>query len=975
MPNSKHQVIRSVVRAVLGLIGLIVIVSALLFWRLSYSPIHLNKLTLLVQKAVSNLPGGFQIELEGIELTWNRQKKFIQLRATNVALADHGGAPIVAAPAIDISISIAALMNRVIALSAIEITGVSIHMVRNRDGSLRLGKKAFKTDTGATKPHMNGDSPKEFHDLTELVAHLFSVLESSPDPQQPLSYLKSISVEGNFTAEDRKLEMNFRSNDIDFSFRGQDNGITGELSLSIDSPEALSGIDFSISLLARGKDITANIKINGLQPSKLAGLDTKLEVLEGVDLTLNGTISGAMTLPDTIKSLELDVAGGSGSISLDRFFPEPIQIGTLELKAKADPSAKSLDLSYLKLSLGKDDSTGPALKISGNSRSVNGNIRLDIKTGLEHFPIEDLAVYWPAELVPGVRTWLTENLKVGTINKAILSIAGTLPSPEGGALVLEKLNGELSYSNLSVYFFRPLPPATGISGSGTFNKQGFDLSVENGLVEGVAITSGGVQINGLDVKKAALLVKTTLDGGIADTLAILELPPLELDKLIGFGSDDTGGDMTAEFSIALPLKSGLAPAEIDYQVDATLTHSSVRNIFRNYSVENGSLKIHDDFNHLDITGSMVFAGVPITLSWNSDRVESGTLKTKIKARAGEVKAADISRLGYAVDKYLSGSFIAELDATIESGGVVDASIVADLTKSGLSIPMLRWSKLSGIEGKASASVKIAKGGAVDVKKFRIDAGTLSASGEAGFDPGNAVLKIGLDSAGLGNTLLNGVSVTQTTDHGTRISVAGGLLDLEPFLAPAHSQAEGRNDGNGNATNEGNADSVPGDLQIEVARLDKVFFDQEKFLENVSIGLKYDKAGWQSIQASGRNPFAVEDQATNQPKDSASRLQAGEFTFRFGPPDNGDYPLSIEVENLGSLLSTVLDNHNLNGGYLVVKGKSSGALLKAPIDTSMELDNFTLMKAPLLAQVLNFASLNQLVRTMNSEGARDRFFFR
>jgi hypothetical protein len=205
-------------------------------------------------------------------------------------------------------------------------------------------------------------------------------------------------------------------------------------------------------------------------------------------------------------------------------------------------------------------------------------------------------------------------------------------------------------------------------------------------------------------------------------------------------------------------------------------------------------------------------------------------------------------------------------------------------------------------------------------------------------------------------------------------VAGGLLDLEPFLAPAHSQAEGRNDGNGNAANEGNADSAPGDLQIEVVRLDKVFFDQEKFLENVSIGLKYDKAGWQSIQASGRNPFAVEDQATNQPKDSASRLQAGEFTFRFGPPDNGDYPLSIEVENLGSLLSTVLDNHNLNGGYLVVKGKSSGALLKAPIDTSLKLDDFTLMKAHLLAQVLNFASLNQFVRTLNSKGlVIDSFF--
>ncbi len=974
MPNSKRQVYKKVVRAVLGLIGLIVILSALLLWRLSSSPIQLNRLTPSIQKVVSNLPGGFQITLEGIELFWNRQDKDLQLRATNVVLAGRSSVPIVAAPAINISISISALMSRVIALSAIELRGVGIHLVRKKDGSLRLGNQAIKTETPAPKPRENSDPPKEFHDLTEIIAHLFAVLESSPDPQQPLSYLKSINLEGGFTVEDRKLDMDWQSNDIDFSFRGQDNGIKGELSLSIDNPAALSGMDLEISLLARGKDITANVKVSSVQLSRLASLDKRLEVLEGVDLSLNGTVSGAMTLPDTVKSLELDIAGGSGSISLVRFFPDPIQLKTLELKAKADPSAKSLDLAYLNLLLGKDGSTGPALKISGTSRSVNGNIRLDITTGLEHLPIDELAVYWPAGLALGARTWLIKNLKAGTLDKASMHMKMTLPSREGGALALEKLNGILAYSDLSVYFFRPLPPATGISGTGTFSQQGFDLSVETGLVEGVAIRSGRVQIKGLDVKKVVLEVKATLDGGVANTLSVLELPPLGLDKLIGFGSADAGGEMTAEFGIALPLKSSLAPGEIDYEVDATLTHASVQNIYRNYNMENGSLKIHDDFNRLEITGSMDLAGVPITLNWNSDRVENGTLKTEIKARADEVKAADISRLGFAVDEYFSGSFTAELDATIESGGVIDAWIDTDLTNSGFSIPMLRWSKLSGIEGKASASVKIAKGGAVDVRKFRVDAGTLSASGEAGFEPENAVLKITLDSAGLGNTLLNGVSVIRNTEYGTRISVAGGHLDLEPFLAPAPSQLEGGNDGNGNTANEGDADAAAGDLQIEVTRLDRVFFDQERYLENVGIGLKYDKEGWQSIQASGRNPLAVEDQATNRSKDSASRLVPGEFNFRFGPPDNGNYPLSIELENLGSMLSTTLDNHSLTGGYLVVQGKSSGALLKAPVDASLTLDNFTLIKAPLFTQVLSFASLNQLVRTLNSEGLLIDSFF-
>ena len=54
------------------------------------------------------------------------------------------------------------------------------------------------------------------------------------------------------------------------------------------------------------------MKVSSVQVSRLAGLSSTLEVLEGVDLTLNGTVTGAMTLPDTIKPLELDFASGAG---------------------------------------------------------------------------------------------------------------------------------------------------------------------------------------------------------------------------------------------------------------------------------------------------------------------------------------------------------------------------------------------------------------------------------------------------------------------------------------------------------------------------------------------------------------------------------------------------------------------------------------------------------------------------------------
>ena len=92
MPVSKHRFFKFAIRSLLGLVGITIIFSGLLLWRLSSSPLQLNKLKPSIQDAVSSLPGGYQVEFEGIELFLNRQDKKIQLRATNVALADHGGA-------------------------------------------------------------------------------------------------------------------------------------------------------------------------------------------------------------------------------------------------------------------------------------------------------------------------------------------------------------------------------------------------------------------------------------------------------------------------------------------------------------------------------------------------------------------------------------------------------------------------------------------------------------------------------------------------------------------------------------------------------------------------------------------------------------------------------------------------------------------------------------------------------------------
>ena len=58
---------------------------------------------------------------------------------------------------------------------------------------------------------------------------------------------------------------------------------------------------------------------------------------------------------------------------------------------------------------------------------------------------------------------------------------------------------------------------------------------------------------------------------------------------------------------------------------------------------------------------------------------------------------------------------------------------------------------------------------------------------------------------------------------------------------------------------------------------------------------------------------------------------------------------------------------LTGGELVIEGESSATLFHAPLNTTVKLDEFRIVDAPIAAQVLSFGSLRQALNTLKSEG--------
>ena len=955
------KVFKLALKLTAGLLVILIISMLLLLWRLSSSPIQLNQFVPKIEQAAANMPGGLSVRLKSIGLYWDRSEKQIDLRATDVELVETSGTSLVKAPEVDVSLSVFAMLHGVVALSSIELQGVDVTLVRNEDGSFQTFRK---TSAG---PAVGSDSkPRDF---TETIQHMAKVLASEAKPEAPLSYLKKVKIKGSLEVEDRKSGLNWAADAVESLFIGHKGHITGDLGVTFSSPQAMDGIRTDITLTLKDDVANVSLEFEGIDPARIAPLDQRLVALAGLDMRFNGTINTKITLPDTIHNLAATIKGGAGQFTYQEFYPNPLKLNSLNLQLSADLPGKTIQVSSLDISLG-EIATPLKLHLSGDGQIVENAISLRLETQLQQLKADKFDLYWPKSVALGARNWLVSNLKAGTVNDATLNMAMLVPTGPESYFQLKELKGTVAFSGLTVNYFGELPPAIGVTGSGTFDQSGFDLDVTKGLVNGVSIDSGKVVISGMDNKKAAISVDTHLNGSLAAIFAVLEAPPLGLgsDTYTGVVSEQLGGQVKSDFSIALPLKPGLADDDIQYQASGKITGGSFRKIFRDYDLQAVNFDFKLDRSKVNLSGPMEFSGVPLTLDWTTYQRGGGKENVDFTINAPNVTAAQITSLGFDVNEYMQGSFALKANAKLAPGASVTASVETNFNNAALAVPQIHWSKAIGEGGAFDFVISLEKGH-LHIKDIDMELGALKTSGNVEFDMAGPVMSLSLEHLSLSYAQLKGLKLERDESKNLKFSLQGGEVSLEPFLSGGDQKLDSH-EKTVAVQSAALADQLKSSgivFEIEASKLDKLHVNKDTYFDNIQFSGRRGKSGWQEVKLSGHNPFAGGNTDANVHREATKNLEAGQFSLSFGPGENGQYPLNIETEDLGSIVSAVKGRNIMKNGYLVLNGDSEGPLFTKPIKATFKLNNFTMKEAPAISNVLNMASLTQIVSTLKHAG--------
>ena len=461
---------------------------------------------------------------------------------------------------------------------------------------------------------------------------------------------------------------------------------------------------FEAILTPAAEGSTLSLRLDDLEPALFAPLAPQLRPLTAAAFPITGLITVALDSGAQPVRATVDIAGGAGRLVAPEALPEPVAVRGLTLKATIDHPFEAvparLDLAGLVVEFADPTAgTPPTLKVDGSV--VRTGERLAIVGGIraQRVPIETLPRLWPPKVGKGARPWLVRNIVAGLVDDAWIRVDGTAPVADPGEIRATTLDAGIEASNLTVHYFKALPPVTGINGRGVSDGRNLILTTKGGRIGDLLVGDAKVDISKLDTPQEWIDIDAPLSGPVRTALTVLDLPPLRYPSRVGINPATTEGSQTCRLRFVFPLRNDLNLDQVAIHADAALHNASVQGIAGGIDASQGELKLALDDAGLDLTGAARLNGLASTIHWRenfSDTAEFGT-KVAVKAPVGP---GDLRVRGVDPGPMFTGSTDADLQVTIDRKKRIIANGVIDLARARLELPVLGVVKPQGQAGTA-----------------------------------------------------------------------------------------------------------------------------------------------------------------------------------------------------------------------------------------------------------------------------------
>jgi uncharacterized protein YhdP len=909
---------RTLFWVLLGL-GLALVV---LLGRLSTGPVALDWLQPRIERALAPDDGKVAVRAERVELRLNQERRSLELVGVDVRYiadptSDPASRPFLTFPEVEITLSVEAFLKHgMIAASYIKAKAPSLVVKRNDDGSVGL-----YSDLGE-----DGTDDMDFGDFLRRFVH-------AAENDVRLYSLKRLQIGGGRVAYyDPLRAKSLTAEAADLVLTRHDESVEGWVRADVLQPSAgraVLQISGRTDLASERTAFSADIA--DLMPSDLPALwpldDHHLPAeLSGLHLPVSASIEGAYDLESGVSPLDVNLQSEAGVVDLPEFFAEAFEIENMTFGGRLAGDFTALEIERLAL-----ESRGAKLTGAGDIGWQEGQQRARLDVDIANLRAEDLRTFWPPELGADARAWVVENIPKGRVREGRVRLDlepadfGPEPLPD------EAVDGTFDFEGLEARYIGDMPPLEAAVGKVSFDADRMHFDVESGRNAGLELRSGTVTITGMGKPgklSTQLQVLADIRGSIDDALLLLDHPPLEVAKELSIQPSTTSGQFTTRLDVRLPLHDDVTEDEAVVLAEADLSDAALDGLPKlgdDVQVRNGQLKLSVEDEKVTLAGTADVNGIPLSIDILEPRDEVSDQHRRIGI-AGLINTDTVG-----LPARLSDSVAGEVDvkATVtETDSHFWIDLEADLAALALMPPGINWEKSKGDAGRLHASVAMPLDGPIEIKQFDLETDDLEAAGAFSLpSSGESFGSVELTKFKLGETD-TAIRITPDDDRGFEIAIEAAVLDLDALF--------GR---------DGEIDRAFERFRA-IVRADRLLARGLE-LENVEADARHASEGWRTASVIGTLTSGSKLALELSPEGDARRLE-----FR--------------SEDAGALIKALDLGQRVEGGrvLLTMKLPADGDAVK---EGRLEVGDFLLLDAPLLARMLTLASLTGIGNLLGGEG--------
>ena len=909
-----------------ALTGGVAIAAVALIWRLNSGPLSLDRVTPWLAMALSDPSHGVSLAIEHAELALDTANRTVNLLANGVHVKRTDGAAEVSLPSLALDLSLRGALRGELAPTRIVLTSPTLRVERAPDGTLHLGLGQG-----------NGDEA--------LAQGLLADLAGSPTERGPFGFLRQVTVrDAILTLNDQALGVSWQAKHVDATvFRGVA-GISGDAKLTVVSGDQEADLHSDFNFVASEHKIAADLSIADLDPAHFAQAAAPLALLSALNLPVSGNLRVAVdTATLRVESASADLTVGSGSIDRPELATGSLPIAGGAASLAYDPAAARLTIDKATLDIG-----GPVVELHGQidglapeflGGAALGQLGVSGTVILRNMPLDAVTRYWPDQLSPSSRDWVTTHIHDGMADETKADVALTVDLTPGVAkpVQVQSLQGTIAYQNLTIDYFPPLPPARQINGTGTFTRAEFDFAPVSGALQGLQVGGGTVKLIQLDTDNETIVLNVPIDGPLRDVLQIIDMKPLQYAQGLGIDPAKADGHAAASLYFRFPLVKDLAMEQVDFGAKAALKDVAIAGLALGHDLSEGDLQLDLDRNAFHIQGAARIDQVPAKLTWTQSLKAGDTSRHyTVQARLDD---AARQRLGFDyLPDYIAGPVDVDLDFTQQKKSAA-AKLDLGLTDADLSIARLDWKKPSGIAANAQLTLGFTNQGPDTLALTSLSDVILSGPGidgalSAALSPADG----SLERIDVGRLVLDGGatdvagSLVRQPAGGWAVTLAGKSLDASHLLSDLGKGA-------------GDESETP--LAV-TAHIDRVTMGPGREAHNVALRFVDDGKHWQTVVADAVFPGH------------------GKLTVRFGEPA-GDHSLKLVSDNLGATLNVIGVTDNVVGGKVTVTGQAQDHGEHRVFKGRVEGGDYAVVQAPMFARLLSVASFSGVSALLSGGG--------